>query len=169
MTLYLKRVLWLSFLVVLVSTLLCHDITLASKPDERPPEPTEGFPASVLNKQVAPDNATILSTRYLKSWDCAITNLGGRKVRLSGSTDAYTSVDIIRVGLYLQVWDSSTQKWKDVRFVKGFESHNRYYTSGSATQTVSSKNYYRTRSVHYVKKGNIAETVSLVSGYIYIK
>lgn len=164
----LKQTVWLSFLVVLISTIICKNVTFASETNEQPPAPTEGFPAKNPNYGTSSDDADIQSTKYIRSWNSSIKKLGNKKVELSGRTDAYSVVDSIRVKLYLQIWDPNAKRWKDVRFVKGFEGHNTTFISGSATQTVSAKNYYRTRSTHYVKKGSTTENVSRLSGYIYI-
>lgn len=155
-------------LMTFIFTVFGQDVTFANDNNERPPVPTEGTPAEDPNYGTSSQNIDLLLTKYISSANCSIRNLGAGRVNVSGYTSSHSTVDIIRVNLYLQIWDPYENKWRDLRSVGKFEKSNTSYVSGSSNLTASRGNQYRTRSVHYIKKGSTIENITQISDYIYI-
>jgi hypothetical protein len=110
---------------------------------------------------------SIQSTLYLKVWSTSITQLDGNFIQITGDTEAYEDVDIVRVTLYLQYWNGV--EWLDAAYIDTFTNNDSHYVYGAKNATVESGYHYRTKGVHYVNKSGSYEQVNSYSGSIYIE
>lgn len=161
-------ILFVTTLIVL-SGLLVQECFAAGN-NKLPPAPTEGIPSKNLTSGEGSTSSfdfNIESTQYLMSGNSSIELISSSKVRVSGNTKSYSSVDKITVNLYLQRWDDSKEQWVDVLSVGGASNYNSSVVSNSKEVGVSSGYYYRTRAQHIVSNSGVLEQSNSMSSYIY--
>lgn len=132
--------------------------------------PTEGVAAADPGYATSRDGATagdvsVQSLQLLQYGESYLKVVSGRNLRTWGSTQAQRSVQIITLDLYLQRWNGS--QWVDIdhaTFKRTYDS----YVYGEKDVTVGSAGYYRTRAVHTASDGSITETLTSVTGYLWV-
>lgn len=152
----------------LLSTLWLSGSVLAAGPKSA--VPTEGTPAADPDYATSQDGGStgdvgIQALQLLQSGESYLKVVSGRQLRMWGSTQAQRAVEIITLDLYLQRWNGS--QWVDIdhaTFKRTFDS----YVYGEKDVTVGSSGYYRTRAVHTATDGSVTETLTSVTGYIWV-
>lgn len=103
---------------------------------------------------------------YLASGTGSIENLGGRQVRISGSTNCYRFSDEVRVTLVLQRLEGNS--WVYVNSVGPVSAYSTYAVSTKGTFSVAGGYYYRVYGSHTAKKGSTSETCTSYSDGIWV-
>ena len=152
-----RRTTLIRFLAISVS-LLCFvsvHTAIAAKTEtaHTPPPPVEVKPFSTFDP----------SFRYLDDGTASLSNNGSGKITVTGNTFATQNVDTVGVKMILQKWTGTA--WIDLTANPG--NHVRYdtdFVSASETYTVDKGYYYRVKSVHWAKEGNVTEQGEKTSG-----
>ena len=103
---------------------------------------------------------------YLASGSGAISNLGGRKVYISGRTNCYRTSDEVRVTLTLQRLEGGS--WVYVNSIGPVSAYNTYKVSTSGTFSVAGGYYYRVYGSHAAVKGSTGEACTSYSDGIWV-
>jgi hypothetical protein len=103
---------------------------------------------------------------YLFTGSVPITDVGNKKVSISGSSSAILRVDAIGVQLTLQQWTGS--KWIDVYKSPSSASSASSNTYRNHEVSVTVGYYYRVKSDHWVQHGKIREAGTLYSASLLI-
>lgn len=122
-------------------------------------------PAPPLEQSNAYKEIGIESFQYLMDYGCDITSSSGGYVTITGYTKAYSSLDYIKVRLYLQRWDGT--KWVDLGSWL-FEKNNASTTEGIKNLQVSKGYYYRTKAAHSLTESGVNEQATSYSSSIPI-
>jgi hypothetical protein len=154
-------------IIVMLAVLGLPAFTLADDTTDRPSAPTVGYPAG-YSAQGNNLSIGIMSMQYLSLWQAMIAINSGNSIQISGFTNTFTAVDRISLDLYLQYWDESNGIWQDAKYAGEWFSMNSSSVTGSKGYTVSSKFYYRTKTIHYAVDSGSNEAITHYSGYIYI-
>lgn len=104
---------------------------------------------------------------YLCSGMGGITITGSRTVRMSGTTDAYQSVDEIKVTLLLQRLVGS--QWVTVKTLGPKTAYNTYTVSTANTYSVSGGYYYRVYGTHVAIEGSTSEAIGSCSNGVWVE
>lgn len=144
-------------MLLTVYTLPLPSFASVNSPKTQPPPPDK-------TRAVAP-----LSTLYLSSWGCSISQQSSNTVLLSGYSEANVPVNKIWVTLYLQRWNGS--QW--VTISSGYKStgYNTVSITGKQTLTVTPGYYYRTMGQHQCYNNGVydpSQPAVSTSGYIYV-
>lgn len=121
--------------------------------------------APPLEQSNAYKEVGIESFQYLMDFGCDITSSSGGYVTITGYTKAYSSVDYIKVRLYLQRWDGT--KWVDLGSWI-FEKNNTSNVEGIKNLQVSKGYYYRTKAEHSLTKSGVNEQATSYSSSISV-
>ena len=103
---------------------------------------------------------------YLTGGICGIKRAGAGKVSVSGTTNANSACDKVKVGVYL---DESSDEGKSYGTIGSyyFEESNTSSCHGSkADISVTSGWYYRTRCGHSVTEGSTTETATSSTAWL---
>lgn len=103
---------------------------------------------------------------YLASGTGSISNLGGRQVRISGSTNCHRVSDEVKVTLMLQRLEGGS--WVYVNSLAPVSAYNTSRVSTSGTFSVAGGYYYRVYGAHTAKKGSVSETCTSYSDGIWV-
>lgn len=104
---------------------------------------------------------------YLSSGTGRLTIQSSRTVCMSGSTNAYQSVDEIKVTLMLQRLEGNS--WATVATLGPKTAYNTYTVSNSKTYSVTGGYYYRVKGSHVVNEGSTSEAVASCSSAIWVE
>lgn len=104
---------------------------------------------------------------YLSSGTGGLTIEGSRSVRISGGTNAYQSVDEIKVTLLLQRLSGS--QWVTVNTLGPKTAYNTYTVSNAKTYSVSGGYYYRVAGTHVVNEGSTSEAISSCTNGVWVE
>ncbi|MFJ7934022.1 DUF6147 family protein [Sporosarcina sp. NPDC096371] len=126
--------------------------------------PTE--PPIISKDDFADEDLNPFATQYVKNGYSSIELLTNTTLKVSGNTSAYTSVDTIRVTLYLQQWNPSKKQWVDVLTVGPATNYRSNSISYSKQVNVISGYSYRIRAHHDIIHNGITERLTSVSNQI---
>lgn len=144
--------------MLMMLTLICIFVCniQVSAADERLGTIVDG---SVLTEETDAETIVYPVARgtYLSSGSGGITIEGARKVRVSGGTSAYQTVDEIKVTLQLQRLVGN--QWVTVNTLGPKTAYNTYTVSNAKTYSVSGGYYYRVYGSHVVIEGGRNEAV----------
>ncbi|WP_099189682.1 DUF6147 family protein [Tepidibacter mesophilus] len=102
-------------------------------------------------------NRSKRSADYISSTDCEIDFYYSKgKLVVSGHTKAYDNVDNVSILIYVQKYDESSRKWKNIYTISKNEKNSDSIRC-SQSYTVSSGKY-RAQSYHELKEGSSTET-----------
>lgn len=97
---------------------------------------------------------------YLRGGICGIKDAGRAKVSISATTNAHSTCDSVKVGLYLDESLDGGGSFGTIG-IYHFEEKNATSCHGSKSDIkVTSGRKYRSRGVHSVKEGSTVETIS---------
>lgn len=103
---------------------------------------------------------------YLASGTGSVTNLGGRRVRVSGGTNCHRYSDEVKVTLFLQRLEGGS--WVNTGQIVSGISYNTYEVSAEDTFSVTGGYYYRVYGSHIAIKGSTSEACSSYSDGIWV-
>ena len=154
---------------ILLATFMMLCLVISGMPvsaaDSRIGEIVDG---SVLTNETEAEYGEYSRARgtYLASGIGRIANLGGRQVRISGSTNCYRTSDEVRVSLTLQRLEGGS--WVSTGLTATGTSYNSFEVSAGDTFSVSGGYYYRVYGSHTAKKGSTTETCTSYSNGIWV-
>jgi hypothetical protein len=168
MKLLYRTMLVLLFAIVTMSW-TAHDSLAAEKEPTFPLSPTV-IPIDYLEDEIEnnPYDFTPFSTQYIRSGRSLIELVNNSTLRVSGSTDAYVSVNTIKVTLLLQQWSPSQNKWLDAVTIGPGTNYSSNSVSYSKQVTVSPGYSYRIKAQHDVNHNGVFERLTSVSNQIYV-
>ena len=111
------------------------------------------------------ENAPIPYTSYLYGGNAIITDAGGGKVNLYGSTQAATTCDTVKVDIYLQYYSNGA--WVHVNNFN-YTVKNTSYIARSRTVSVTKGRYYRIKCYHKITKNGVSASCTSVTNGIKI-
>ncbi|MCD7764681.1 MAG: DUF6147 family protein [Lachnospiraceae bacterium] len=103
---------------------------------------------------------------YLATGTGTLTLTGTRTVRMTGSTTATSSVDRIKVQMYLQRLKNGT--WVNYQTGTLGIKYNTYYVSTTDTITVEGGYYYRACGAHAATEGSTTDSTSSYTDGMWI-
>ncbi|MCD7737302.1 MAG: DUF6147 family protein [Lachnospiraceae bacterium] len=104
---------------------------------------------------------------YLSNGTGTLTVTGSRTFRMAGSTTAKSSVDTIKVCMYLQRLVNGT--WSNYYTGPIAAKYNAYYVSSTTSSiSVAGGYYYRAWGAHVVIEGSASESVSSYTNGIWV-
>ncbi len=142
----------------LIVTCLWNDQTLTSQAEEIV---VPGYHEYVTTENEAIDNwYGIARGTYLQSGTSGIVDAGKAKVNVSGTTNAHSICDKVKVAVYLDESDDGGKSFGTIGSYY-FEKQNTSTCHGSkADISVTSGWWYCVRGVHTVTEGSTTETTS---------
>jgi hypothetical protein len=154
-----------TLLSLLLLVCLALGVLNVSAADERLGEVVDG---SVLTEELSAEGIAYPKLRgaYLSAGTGNISVVGGRKLTISGSTTAYSTVDEIKVSLYLQRLVGSS--WVTLTKLGPVTNYNTYKVSTSATYSVDGGYYYRVSGGHTVIVGSTSEAGTSCTNGVWI-
>lgn len=103
---------------------------------------------------------------YLSEGICGIKRAGTAKVSVSGTTNAHSVCDKVKVGVYLDESSNGGSSFGTIGSYY-FEEENTIFCHGSKTDiSVTSGRLYRARGGHSVIEGSVVETTTTCSSAI---
>lgn len=113
---------------------------------------------SVLTNKSEVSGDTLSNTRgtYLSYGSATLTDLGNKKLNVSGFTSCYKTCDQVKVTLHLQRLVNGT--WTTVTTLGPKVAYNDHYVSRSGDVTVTGGYYYRISGSHVAVKGKTTES-----------
>jgi len=102
--------------------------------------------------------------QYITYGSCDIAATTDGRAYLTGVTDTYTPVDVVKVILTLERWNGSN--WTAVKSWE-FTETNSSEVTGQVITTVTKGYYYRVRAKHSAIEGIYTESGYSTSGSIY--
>lgn len=150
--------------LMMVCMMLCS--MSASAADERLGTIVDG---SLLTEQteVEATGYPLARGTYLGSGYGGLMITGSRTVKMSGGTDAYQSVDEIKVTLLLQRLVGS--QWVTVSTLGPKTAYNTYTVSNVKSYSVSGGYYYRVYGTHVVNEGSVREAIGSCSDGVWVE
>lgn len=132
--------------------------------DDRLGEVVDG---SVLTDDLEAEGIAFPTLRgvYLSGGSGGIVIDGGRRVTITGHTDAYRNADTIKVTLYLQKLSGGS--WNTIAS-KSNSAKNTNYVKTSNSYSVTGGYYYRVHGVHTTIKSGVPETATSNTKGIWI-
>ncbi len=137
---------------------------------EKEPLPPAAIPINDFGNEleIIENDITPFSTNYIKSGNSLIELLPNSTLRVNGSTNAYVSVNTIRVTLQLQQWSPSKNQWVDALAISPAVNYDSNSISYSSQIKVTSGYSYRVKAQHSVSHNGIIEQLTSVSNQIYV-
>lgn len=129
---------------------------------------------TVVDGSLLTDETTVEATAYgrmrgayLNYGTGNLTVKGFRSINMSGSTNAYQSVDRINLSLLLQRLVGNS--WVTVNTIGPKSKYNTYTISGSGTYSVAGGYYYRVYGTHSIVEGSTSEATSSCTDGVWIE
>lgn len=104
---------------------------------------------------------------YIANGTCAVTGLGGGRVRFSGETNCYRICDTVTCQVFLYKKKSGGD-WSYVTETSLVTKSNTSSASASKETSATTGYYYHAEGGHTAKKGSTGESMTSVSGSVYI-
>ncbi|SCH32713.1 Uncharacterised protein [uncultured Clostridium sp.] len=141
---------------------LCNVSTITSHAEEMP-----GYHEYVNTEDEAIDTwYGIARGTYLCDGTSGIKRAGTGLVNISGTTNAYSTCDQVKVGLYLDESSNGGSRFGNIASYH-FQKENAKTCHGSKTNISVTIGYkYRVRGVHSVVKGSTVETTDTSAGVL---
>ncbi len=152
-------------LAVLVILCLITNVGTAFAADDRIGEVVDG---SLLTNDTQVEYKEYSRARgtYLNMGSGSLSNLGGRKVYMSGSTSCFRTSDQVKVTLFLQRLEGGS--WVNTGQIVTGTSYNTYEVSAGDTFSVTGGYYYRVYGSHIAIKGSTSEACSSYSNGLWV-
>lgn len=152
-------------LAVLVILCLITNVGTAFAADDRIGEVVDG---SLLTNDTQVEYKEYSRARgtYLNMGSGSLSNLGGRKVYMSGSTSCFRTSDQVKVTLFLQRLEGGS--WVNTGQIVTGTSYNTYEVSAGDTFSVTGGYYYRVYGSHIAIKGSTSEACSSYSDGLWV-
>lgn len=128
----------------------------------------ENVDGSILTDESEVEYAEYSRARgtYLNVGSGTLTNKGGRRVYMSGSTSCHRTSDEVKVTLFLQRLEGGS--WVNTGQIVTGTSYNTYEVSAGDTFSVTGGYYYRVYGSHIAIKGSTSEACSSYSNGIWV-
>jgi len=110
----------------------------------------------------------LFSTEYVKSGYSSIELLTGSTLKVSGNTNAYISVNTLRIELYLQQWNPLKGQWVNILAIGSSTEYKTNSISYSKQIKVVSGYSYRIKAQHDIIHNGITEQLTSVSNQVYV-
>jgi hypothetical protein len=133
-----------------------------------------GMMASITHAETAPQTSappievmplvSYTGYTYLQSSDLQFSVNSNKLGTVNVTTQTKSTVSELGAIVTLQRYTGSS--WIDVSTATTLSSTNSNYYTGSVTYTVTSGYYYRVKSTHYAKQGNVTESVTEYSNTV---
>ncbi|WP_342507992.1 DUF6147 family protein [Sporosarcina sp. FSL K6-2383] len=112
---------------------------------------------------------TPFATQYVRSGQSLIELLpNSTTLRVSGSTNAYISVNTIKITLLLQQWSPAQSKWLDAVTIGPESNYSSNSVSYSKQVKVSAGYSYRIKAQHDVIHNGVFERLTSISNQVYV-
>lgn len=102
---------------------------------------------------------------YIANGTCAVTNLGGGRVRFSGETNCYRVCDAVTCEIFLY---KKNGDWSYVDDTGLVTKYNTSSASAAKEESVATGYYYHAEGSHSAQKGSTSEPMTSVSGSVYV-
>lgn len=103
---------------------------------------------------------------HLSSGHIQISDLGGRKVLISGNTTCHMTCDKVSCHMYIEQMDSNGV-WSTYKYWN-CSTTNTYAYSPERTTSVAGGHWYRARGAHIAVKNGVSESVSTITDGIWV-
>lgn len=118
-----------------------------------------------FTREALDENMPVPFSSYLYGGKATITDAGGGKVNLFGSTQAATTCDTVKVDIYLQYYSDGA--WVYVNNFN-YTVKNTSYIARSRTVSVTKGRYYRVKCYHEITKNGVRERCTSATNGIKI-
>ena len=150
--------------IALSITLMCPAINYAQGSEDYSDEYIDGSKLTDLSE--AEDTYTsLLRGTYLRGGTSRISNLGGGRVSVTGTTTAWSKVDTLHVTVYLEKYSGGT--WKYVNSWVANASNN-ISVMKNMSVSITTGSYYRAKGIHRVTEGSKTEQCNSITDGIKI-
>ena len=107
------------------------------------------------SESITKDN--VARGEHLMDGSCTISKAGIGKIYVYGQTTANHTSDKVEVVVYVEKYNTKTDKWDTIEVIKK-DSEDNYYVSVGKRINVERGTYYRVQSEHYVTQGDEFES-----------